>query len=251
MKGVKFMNVINIFCDASIDVNRKVACGGCVISMQTEYGFSDLGSRMLIQENATNNSSEIMAIWIGVVEALKLRKQYPNAVFRLFSDSKISLYGLRDWLKNWIGNMKSDGTLVSSQGTPVVNQQWFVEIFNLIVSQNLYIELYHQRGHVGGPGSKMSFPEARIKFIRANKVSPEGLGVTIEYLCENNNRIDNATRIAVQTYCRDKVFTKNTDLQMPFAIESVLMKDQLPKYIRCIDKTSINSRHNFRNGYNQ
>lgn len=246
------MEVINIFCDASIDINRKVACGGCFISMQTEYGeFVELGNKMMIQENATNNSSEIMAIWIGVVEAYKLRKHYPHAVFRLFSDSKISLYGLRDWLKNWIRNMDADGNLISSQGTVVANQQYFIEIFNTIVKNNLKIELYHQRGHVGGAGSKMTLPEARVKFIRANKVPPESLGVNIEYLCEYNNKIDNATRMAVQAYCNNGVLVENTSIEMPYPLMSVLDKDKLPQYISCIDKRSVISHHNFMNGYNQ
>lgn len=246
------MEVINIFCDASIDINRKVACGGCFISMQTEYGeFIELGNKMMIQENATNNSSEIMAIWIGVVEAYKLRKQYPNAVFRLFSDSKISLYGLRDWMKNWIKNIDSDGNLISSQGTIVANQQCFIEIYTTIVQNDLKIELYHQRGHVGGVGSKMSLKEARVKFIRANKVPPESLGVTIEYLCEYNNKIDNATRVAVQNYCNNGTLVENVSMQGTSPVMAVLDKSKLPQYIRCIDKRSVISHHNFMNGYNQ
>ena len=75
------MEVINIFCDASIDINRKVACGGCFISMQTEYGeFIDLGNKMMIQENATNNSSEIMAIFCLAKDLEDLRRRLGNII---------------------------------------------------------------------------------------------------------------------------------------------------------------------------
>jgi len=90
MKGETKM-IINLFCDASIELEKKIACGGTYIMAQMDDGsIQEIGFRRALQLHATNNSSEILAIWLGVVEALKLRNIYPNAVFRLFSDSKIS-----------------------------------------------------------------------------------------------------------------------------------------------------------------
>ena len=43
-------------------------------------------------------------------------------------------------MKNWIAGIKPDGTLVSSSGQPVANQQKFIDIFNIIVENNLLIE---------------------------------------------------------------------------------------------------------------
>ena len=139
--------VINLFCDASIDLDKKIACGGCYIIRQENNGeIYEIGSRRIIQLNATNNSAEILAIWIGVVEALRLRNIYPGAIFRLFSDSKISLYGLRDWIKAWVERMKPDGTLISSNGQPVINQQRFIDTFNLIVENNKIVNTYSFNG---------------------------------------------------------------------------------------------------------
>ena len=241
--------IINLFCDASIDLNTKTACGGCVIVLQDEIGISEIGRRLIIQQNATNNSSEILAIWIGVVEALKLRNQYPGAVFRLFSDSKISLYGLRDWMKNWIRNITPEGVLLSSSGEPVKNQQRFIEVFNLIVENNLKIELYHQRGHVNE--GKMSLNKARASFIKANKVTPEAVGMSIELISQFNSVVDNATRDAVYAYLSNGTLLNAVELEGISPIEYSIRSSMCHQYIRCIDKTSVVSRHDFKGGYNQ
>lgn len=241
--------VINLFCDASINTDKKVACGGCYITCQDNMGVHEIGKRLIIQHNATNNSSEILAIWAGVVEALKLREIYPGAIFRLFSDSKISLYGLRDWLKNWVANIRPDGTLISSSGEPVMNQQRFIDIFNLIVENNLRIEFYHQRGHVND--GRVSLDRARVQFIKANKVPPEGLGLNINYICDCNSMIDNLTREAMKAYLFQGILLEGAEVEGINPMEFTIRKNMLHQYIRCIDKTTIVSRHDFRGGYNQ
>lgn len=241
--------IFNIYCDASIDLDRKIACGGCYIIEQDQNGQTrDIGFRRIIQRNATNNSAEILAIWTGIVEALKLRQSYPGAIFRLFSDSKISLYGLRDWMKNWVRGIKPDGILISSSGQPVMNQQRFIDCFNLIVENNLKIELYHQRGHVRE--KNMPLEVARAQFIKANKVAPEGMGTTIENLCYGNDMIDNITREAVYAFIDGKLLPY-TEVEGVAPFTYTIRKNMLHQYIRCIDKTTVISRHDFKGGYNQ
>lgn len=241
--------IINLFCDASIDTNRKVACGGCYILCQDGIGIHEIGKKLIIQMDATNNSSEILAIWIGVTEALRLRNMYPGAIFRLFSDSKISLYGLRDWLKNWVVNITDDGVLISSSGQPVVNQQRFIYIFNLIVENNLRIEFYHQRGHVNE--GRVSIDRARAQFIKANKVPPEGLGLNTQIISNCNNIIDNLTRDAVKAYINNGTLLSDVTLEGITPMHFYIRSNMLHQYIRCIDKTTIISRHDFKGGYSQ
>lgn len=241
--------IINLFCDASIDIDKKIACAGCTISMQNNNANNIIGSRLILQENATNNSAEILAIWIGVVEALKIRQEFPNAIFRLFSDSKISLYGLRDWIKNWVNNITPNGILISSSGNPVSNQQRFIEIYNLIVENALKIELYHQRGHVND--GKITVEQSRIQFIRANKVSPENLGIDIDYINLCNSIIDDSTRRAVKAYVSDGIMLENVELEGQVPMNFLIRVNMLPQYIRNINKTSVISRHDFKGGYSQ
>lgn len=245
--------IINLFCDASINTTLKIACAGCVTVFQDNSlvdgsGFDRLelrGRKALIQHDATNNSAEILAIWIGVVEALHLRSRYPFATFRLFSDSKISLYGMRDWIRSWILKMEEEGsdTLITSSGSPVMNQQTFIDIFNLIVENNLKIEFYHQRGHVGyGPNQVF---KARSDFIKANKVMPENMGIRMSDLCKFNNMVDDYTRLIVTDYV-DKKFTlpNSPDVGIAYAtpMDFVIRKDQLINYCRLINRTSVGNR---------
>lgn len=245
------MRIINLFCDASIDIDAKIACAGCYIVYQDINGTKEIGKKMLIQHNTTNNSAEILAIWIGIVEALKLRPIYSDAVFRLFSDSKISLYGLRDWMKNWIRNSihVNSVELISSSGTPVANQQRFIDIYNLIVENNLKIELYHQRGHVGE--GRVSVDRARVQFIKANKVSPENMGLDTNFLSLCNNYIDNFTRASVRAYIDNHILLADTDILLEDPMIHSIRSERLPQYIKCINKTSVISRHDFKGGYNQ
>lgn len=245
--------VINIFCDASIDTDVHIACGGCFIVMQNDdHSIAPMYHRLCLQTDATNNSSEILAIYTGVIEAIKLRELYPNAIFRLFSDSKISLYGLRDWIKNWIKNSQLRGTdvLISSSGQPVANQQYFIKIFNVIVDYNFCIEFYHQRGHVGQAGG-VSKEKARAQFIKANKVSPELMGIDINFLCQYNHLIDKLTRDAVRAYVDHNTILENTYIEPIYPIDYNIKSNMLPVYISCINKTSVPSRHDFKGGYNQ
>lgn len=241
--------IINLFCDASIDPDTKTTCGGCtVVGLDNGHRFH-MYNKAYIQPTGTNNSAEILAIWSGIVEALNLRKRYPGAIFRLYSDSKISLYGLRDWLKSWVAKMKPDGTLISSSGQPVMNQQAFIDAYNLIVENNLRIEFYHQRGHV--TEGKVSYDRARVQFIRANKVPPEQVGFTIQELSEWNSVIDHYSRECIYTWLKDGILLPGCEIQGIIPMEYSIRAGMLHQYIRCIDKTTVVSRHDFKGGYSQ
>ena len=263
------MKIVNLFCDASIDINNKIACGGCYVTLQelnrtSTYtnGLSVIGmynldevneycSKMYIQHDATNNSAEILAIWSGITEILRIRNDYPYAVFRLFSDSKISLYGLRDWMKNWINRYDPNkGTLISTSGTEVANQQYFIDIYNMIIAFDIKVEFYHQRGHVGESGG-VNEAASRAHFIRANKVPPEALGLSIKEINRCNHTIDNNTRSALRAYVSNGTFLPNTELEGVRPFTHYPIYDKLDTYIHNINKVSVYSRHDFRNGYNQ
>ena len=130
-----------------------------------------------------------------------------------------------------------------------MNKERFIEIYNLITRFDLHIELYHQRGHV--LDGKVSEERARIQFIRANKASPEMLGLTTRFICECNDAIDNLTRTALMTYINTGTLMPNTSVEGVNPMIYYVDPSQLHKYITCINKTSINSRHDFKGGYNQ
>lgn len=195
--------IVDMFCDASIDKDSKVACGGNFTFMidDSHHDPIPVGYDGTIQFNATNNSSEILAIYSAIVRALNIQKNYGNkTLFRIFSDSKISIYGLRDWIQRWINNIDENGILMSSSGQPVANQQRYIQIFNMIAMNSLNVRFYHQRGHVND--GRVSLADARASFIRANKITPERLGYDIETLSKHNDTIDRLTRNTVKEYLK-------------------------------------------------
>lgn len=242
--------VINIFCDASIDPNTKLACGGAYIVVQDDSNqFTEIGIKGYLQNNATNNSAEILAIWTGVTEAISLRQLYPHAVFRLFSDSKISIYGVRDWIRDWIMKMRHDGTLISSSGKPVMNQQRFIDVFNIIVEHHFPIEFYHQRGHVND--GRVSIEEARRTFISTNKCTPEMLGLDMTILCNCNNIIDRYTRDSIYEFIDHNILKPGIYFEGIYPMEFRIRASRLREYMDLINKKSVKSRHNFKGGFNQ
>ena len=101
---------LNIFTDASIVKieNETIGCAGNNIVANNTI----IDQPRLIYRNSTNNNSEIAAIHMAVVNALNYRHQFET--INIFSDSKICIYGLREWIFNWIADENTkDGVLIS------------------------------------------------------------------------------------------------------------------------------------------
>ena len=126
-------NTLNIFTDASIKQvgQETVGCAGAFCVAGKDRTIINQTNRIL--RYATNNSSEITAVKLGIDLAIDYRNDFDT--INLFSDSKICIYGLREWIFNWIDNM-SNGVLYNSSNTEVANQEMFKKIINLITHYN-------------------------------------------------------------------------------------------------------------------
>ena len=191
-------NIYNIFTDASIIktiYGETIGCAGAVGVPSLNSENTIVSTQIL--RNSTNNNSEITAILLGIHMALNVPKNYK---INLFSDSKICVYGLREWIFNWANNRLPDGTMVSSSGTPVANQNIFLDIINLIIVNKLPINIYHQKGHVTNTEDSLS---------NATKVFFESNGILLDKndvinISDMNNYIDNYTRAKLNTYMDNK-----------------------------------------------
>ena len=213
--------ILNIFCDASIDrinhENRYNGSAGCILvdTSRAEIYMNNgilydssvvVDKDILYIPNATNNESEITAILLGVRKAIQYKDNYD--IINLFSDSKICIYGLREWIFNWkIGNEKYYG----SASTPIANQSIFIDIINLICLTDLKINLYHQKGH---------FVEGKIDSVTlAGKVFRDSNYIQLStadiyFISKYNNMIDNETRKLL--YGDNRVFA----LETPFSFNT-------------------------------
>ena len=181
---------VNIFTDASIIKTisgETIGCAGNNIII----GNTIMGQPRMIIRNSTNNNSEITAIYMAVINALMYKNIYK--CINIFSDSKICIFGLREWIYNWIKNSTPDGILISSQGKPVANQDIILRIIYFIIDHDLHVNFYHINGHVNvnNPDQLLS---ARETFKTSNNIKHEVDLELIRKIEIANDAVDNFTR---------------------------------------------------------
>lgn len=187
---------INIFSDGSIlNLNNgsAIGCPGAIIVYFNEYGSEIIYDTYTdLINNTTNNDTEIRSIFLGLSV---LNSRYKSLLQRttninIFSDSKICICGLREWIYSWMSNTHN-GVLYNSSGEPVKNQDMFIETAREIIEIGKTTNLYHQKGHV--KHSDSSIDNARKVFYESN-----GYMIRDRYLLETisyyNNLIDKITK---------------------------------------------------------
>lgn len=190
--------ILNIFTDASIKNRPNGKFSGC-------YGATAVVCDTIIEEmcrvntDTTNNNSEIKGIRAGVHLALKYRNNYQT--INIFSDSQISVFGLRDRIFNWT---LKDGILINKSKEPVKSQEVYYEIINMILANHLYINLYHQKGHVDNNYNNLI--EAEHVFRSSNSIRYTIDLNVIRYISVWNNHIDTITRNTLLTYDKNIVY---------------------------------------------
>lgn len=186
--------MLNIFCDASITSNCKGMYNGCPASIVTTYDNSDndygdiIDGDFRILGNTTNNNSEITAILLGVYKALQYRYQFD--AINLFSDSEISVNGLKKWIFNWVNNVYKN-KMFSSSGTEVANQEMFLRVLNIIITNQLCINIFHQRGHMDIK-KPSDIKKATECFKRSNGIDLNEFDII--GICNYNNFVDDFSR---------------------------------------------------------
>lgn len=191
IKDIFNPETLNIFTDASIktlkDTGETLGCPGAVcVGTNLDGSTYVLDEAYFIERYATNNSSEIKAVSLGISKALQYRNNFKQ--INLFSDSMICIHGLREWLYNWLRCIYNK-VMYSSSGKPVANQQTFASILNTIVANNLYINLYHQKGHVSLINNS-SLENAANVFKKTNFLQDEPSLNLISQISGYNNMVD-------------------------------------------------------------
>ena len=144
--------VLNLFTDGSCDNKNKTMPASCaclaVIYDPVKQVPVIMDQKSYVIENATSNIAELSAIDIGVMLAQDNQMNFNR--INLFSDSRISVLGLRDWIWDWVRRSKYNETkvLISTSGEPVKNQ---ILIKNIVAKINTITQcifcIYHQKGH--------------------------------------------------------------------------------------------------------
>ena len=183
-------NTLNIFCDASMTGANSKSAHGCYGSVAVSRD-DILDGYYRISSFSTNNECEIKAMRSALILADKWKQDFP--LINIFSDSQISVFGLREYIYKWKYN-KKEYKLYNSSGSPVANQSIFVECHYLLMdlAQKCKICIYHQSGHV--TNGYFNLKEAGYQFMKSNYVNGVLDLNLIRYISTYNNYIDSTTR---------------------------------------------------------
>lgn len=188
--------VLEIFCDASIknfSNGRQFGCAGAIAVIN---GSTQAGSLLRVLPDSTNNKSEITAIYLAVKLAHQIITNYGEvSKIIVYSDSKISVYGLKYWMDKWV-EMMYNGVLYTPQGDRVKNQEIFIQIYDFLARNNMKITLLHCKGHVNII-KQSSLINAADVFYESNGFYPDK-DLLIK-VANYNNIIDNQTRQHLDT----------------------------------------------------
>ena len=199
-KDIFNSKTLNIFTDASIrNVNNEtIGAPGYVAVL----GDQIISQDVRILRESTNNQSEIYAIYMAIQFALKYRNNVQ--VINVFSDSQFSIYGLREWIFNWMNNIYND-ILYNSSGNMVSNQNIILAIIYTIIDYKLVINLYHNRGHF----TIDKIPEFIELFKKHNFLNDYIDREAAEKIIRYNSIVDHTTRSLLH----------NTKVQYPDKLE--------------------------------
>lgn len=187
----KFYNksTLNIFSDASIIGSKKnfTGCYGVVAVCEDDV----IDSLFRLVSHTTSNNSEIKGIRGAISIANKYKYNFKQ--INIFSDSQISVFGLRDYIYKWRYNV-NNGLLYGTSGSPIVNQEIFIESYYMLLDiiNTVPVSIFHQSGHVDNRYDRLK--EAANVFARSNNIKGNIDLNFIRYISTYNNYVDQTSR---------------------------------------------------------
>ena len=198
---------LNCFSDASMRKISKVmnTCAGS-IAVCCDNIVDELCT---VTSDCTVPAAELRGIRNSLSLAYKWRNQF--RVINLFSDSLISIYGLRDSIYKWRFNY-NDGSYYLKNNI-VKNQELIIEC-NMLVQElqrnNNIVNIFHQKGHVKNDIQELR--EAIETFKRSNHFNGKVDYNFIRSISTYNNYIDEKTRSIIkrvnlmENYYQDPIY---------------------------------------------
>ncbi len=193
-------DTLNIFSDASMRTVKKsthtlASCYGAVAVHKDQI----IDEMFRIQSISTVPAAEIRGIRCSLALALKWRSKF--RVINIFSDSQISVFGLRDYIYNWRYNQNTHKYYLGKHGqsNEVKNQELFIECFQMLqeLSRTNIVNIFHQSGHVESGFD--SIRNAADVFSKSNGIIGTVSYEIIRYISVYNNYVDNKSRSFIRT----------------------------------------------------
>lgn len=147
-----------------------------------------------ILHNSTSQQGELYAMLLGVMASYKYRN---FKHIRLFSDNQNAVLAIRERIFKWVEENELYPTL--GDFGRISNQPYIMDIIYTIISNNIFIELYHIKGHVDIRSSE-SVKISKDLFKRSNPFVGDSVGTDLIYqLAFGNNRVDEYSTMMLKT----------------------------------------------------
>lgn len=136
---------------------------------------------------------------LGVMAAYKYRA-YPH--IRLFSDNQNAVFAVREWIFKWVMETNNGKNTLGPEGR-INNQDYIMDIIYTIISNNMFIELYHVKGHVNIK-DRESVLNSKYLFERSNPFVGRVYDDLIYMLAMGNNAVDEYSTVMLRSHIGDE-----------------------------------------------
>ena len=207
---------ICIFTDSSFkneSKNKNIAIGTTAPAVCIYNGMNLIMQDFKILHNSTTQQGELYAILIGVMKSYLYRN---FKYIRLFSDSQVSIFGIRDRIFKWVRETNEGKNILGENGN-IKNQNYIMDIIYYILSNNIPIELYHVKGHV--KKSYDSISHAKKVFQISNNINENIDDALIYMISDANNDVDNFSTRMLNQYINNSLYdipNSNSDISIGY-----------------------------------
>lgn len=196
---------ICIFTDSSFKKDKSMPGNTAIGSTAPAYcvynGDYCIEQGFHILHNSTSQQGELYAMLLGVMAAYKYRA-YPH--IRLFSDNQNAVFSVREWIFKWAMET-ANGRSTLGPGGRINNQDYIMDIIYTIISNNIFLELYHVKGHVDIK-SWESIKHSKELFERSNPFVGKVDDALIYQLAMGNNAVDEYSTVMLRSHIDDEKY---------------------------------------------
>lgn len=151
-----------------------------------------------ILHNSTSQQGELRALLLGIMASYKYR-DYPH--IRIFGDNQNAIFGVREWIFNWVRQSNNGGCVFGENGR-INNQDYIMENIYAILSNNIFLEFYHVKGHVN-IRKRSDVEISRKLFQRSNPFVGRIDDALVYQLAAGNNTVDQYSSAMLNLYFND------------------------------------------------
>lgn len=181
-----------------------------------------------ILHDSTSQQGELYAMLLGVMASYKYRN-FPH--IRLFSDNQNAVFSVREWIFKWAMETANGRRTLGPDGR-INNQDYIMDIIYTIISNNIYLELYHVKGHVDIK-NRDSIQTSRSLFERSNPWVGRIDDPLVFQLAMGNNAVDEYSTVMLRDHIYDDRYSTKDLVK---AVEIGYAPFDMHNYITLVNK---------------